>query len=124
MNVWKRWVLRPQRLWIRKAVFQVHLWTGIGVGVYMLVVSMTGSVLVYRNELYFAATPDPIFVTPSGTRLTAEQLQAAVVRAHPGFSVARVFPVKNPNQPVTVSLRRGGETRERLFDPYTGRDLG
>ncbi len=124
MNLWKQWTRQPQRLWIRRALFQVHLWTGIGLGLYVLVISLTGSLLVYRNELYRAATRDPIVVTPSGPRLTTEQLTEAAKRAYPGFSVDRVFAVKNPNQAVVVSLKRGGDTRERLFDPYSGRDLG
>jgi uncharacterized iron-regulated membrane protein len=40
---------------MRRAVFQIHLWSGIGLGLYVLVVSITGSVLVYRNELMFRA---------------------------------------------------------------------
>lgn len=40
---------------IRRALFQVHLWTGIGIGLYILMISVTGSVLVYRNELLFRA---------------------------------------------------------------------
>ena len=35
----------------------MHLWSGIGVGLYVLFVSVTGSVLVYRNEMYVAAMP-------------------------------------------------------------------
>jgi uncharacterized iron-regulated membrane protein len=52
MTVWKGWVLHPQRLWLRRCVFQVHLWSGIGLGAYILMISVTGSVLVYRNELF------------------------------------------------------------------------
>jgi len=124
MNVWKQWVRQPQRLWLRRALFQVHLWAGIGLGLYILVISLTGSVLVYRNELYRAATRAPIIVSPSGPRLTPEALTQAAVRAHPGFTVDRVFEVKNPNQAVIVSLMRGDDKRERLFDPYSGQDLG
>ena len=40
---------------IRRALFHVHLWTGIGIGLYILMISVTGSVLVYRNELLFRA---------------------------------------------------------------------
>lgn len=46
-------------IWLRRAVFQVHLWAGIGLGLYIFFISVTGSVLVYRNELYVAATPEP-----------------------------------------------------------------
>lgn len=56
-SLWQQWLRRPQRVWLRRAVFQLHLWSGIGFGLYILFISVTGSVLVYRNELYVAATP-------------------------------------------------------------------
>jgi uncharacterized iron-regulated membrane protein len=124
MNSWKRWKRHPQRLWFRKALFQIHLWTGIGVGVYILLVSISGSLLVYRNELYRAATPDPIIVAASGTRLSPDELKEAAIRAYPGYAITRVFLVSNPDQAVAIGLTRGSDTKERLFDPYTGRDLG
>ena len=123
-NAWTQWTRQPQRLWIRRALFQVHLWTGIGVGVYILLVSISGSVLVYRNELSRAATPDPLMVATAGVRLSADELKAAATRAYPSYTVDRVFLVDNPNQAVAVSLSLGGDKKERLFDPYTGRDLG
>ena len=43
---------QPQTAWLRKATFQVHMWSAIGIGLYVLTISVTGSVLVYRNELY------------------------------------------------------------------------
>jgi hypothetical protein len=56
LTVWQRWLRQPQKIWLRKALFQVHLWTGIALGLYILMISLTGSVLVYSNELYRAAT--------------------------------------------------------------------
>jgi uncharacterized iron-regulated membrane protein len=53
--VWARWFHQPQRVWLRRALFQVHLWSGIAMGLYILMISVTGSVLVYRNELMFRA---------------------------------------------------------------------
>ena len=32
-------------------MFQIHLWTGIGLGLYITVICLTGSVLVFRREL-------------------------------------------------------------------------
>src|ERR1019366_5462380 len=51
-TLWQRWVRQPQKIWLRRALFQVHLWNGLVVGIYVLMMSMTGSVLVYSNELY------------------------------------------------------------------------
>jgi uncharacterized iron-regulated membrane protein len=66
MTVWQRWLRQPQRVWLRTVIFQVHLWSGIGAGLYILAISLTGSLLVYRNELYRAATPAPTASTASG----------------------------------------------------------
>ena len=46
------WLRNPQRIWLRRALFQVHLWCGLAIGLYILMISVTGSVLVYRNELF------------------------------------------------------------------------
>lgn len=124
MRFWTQWVEQPKSLWLRRALFQIHLWTGIGAGLYIVAISVTGSILVYRNELYNAATRPPIVVADGGTRLTNEQLQEAAARAHPGFRVANIFRARRPNYAVAVRLTRGSEERERLFDPFTGEDLG
>jgi uncharacterized iron-regulated membrane protein len=124
MTPWQRWIRHPQSLWLRKACFQVHLWSGVGVGLYILMISVTGSVLVYRNELFNAATPFPIIATSSDAMLTEDQLKDAATRLYPGYSVASMTRARNPNQAVDISLERGGDLKRRLFDPYTGRDLG
>jgi uncharacterized iron-regulated membrane protein len=38
-------------LWVRQCFFYVHLWVGAGVGLYIVLMSITGSMIVYRNEL-------------------------------------------------------------------------
>ena len=30
MTYWQRWIRQPQTTWLRKAIFQLHLWSGIG----------------------------------------------------------------------------------------------
>ena len=123
MAFWRRWLRQPQSVWLRKALFQIHLWTGIGVGFYIMMVSLTGSVLVYRSEIYRAFTLEPLIATASGDRLTDEKLKEAAERAYPGYAVTSVTRPRNPNQAVDVWLRRGTSTTQRLFDPYTGKDL-
>jgi uncharacterized iron-regulated membrane protein len=102
----------------------VHLWSGIGVGLYVFIISLTGSVLVYRNELYRAATPQAILSHGSGPRLTDDELTATAARMYPGYAVVSLSRAQNPDQAVDVSLRRGEETKRRLFDPHSGADLG
>src|ERR1043166_7514669 len=79
-TLWERWVRQPQKIWLRRALFQVHLWSGIGIGLYILMMSVSGSVLVYSNELYRAATPEPIVSKGPGPLLTDGQLAEAAGR--------------------------------------------
>jgi len=123
-TVRQRWVRQPQKIWFRRALFQVHLWSGIAVGLYILMISMTGSVLVYRNELYRAATPEPIISKGPGARLTDDQLKEAATRLYLGYRVVKLGRALDLDQAVDVWLRRGDEIKKRLFDPRSGSDLG
>ena len=100
------------------------MWSGITVGLYIFMISVTGSILVYWNELYRAVTPEPIISKGSGPRLTADQLAAAAQQLYPGYRVVRISPARNLDQAVSISLERGDRIKHRLFDPRTGADLG
>jgi len=36
MNIVTRWLRQPQRVWLRRAIFQIHLWTGLAIGLYVV----------------------------------------------------------------------------------------
>jgi uncharacterized iron-regulated membrane protein len=44
---------------LRRALFQVHLWLGIALGLYVLLISVSGSVIVFRREMDRALCPGP-----------------------------------------------------------------
>src|SRR5215831_7890977 len=113
MTYWQRWISQPQTTWLRKAIFQLHLWTGLGVGLYVLLVSVTGSIVVFRNELYTAATRAPLIVTASGPQLTDEELKAAARRAYPGYTITAMSRPRNPNQAVSISLKGSVDVKNR-----------
>ena len=124
MTFWRRWVRRPQELGLRKVLFQIHLWTGIGAGVYVLVICVSGSVLVYRNELYRTFQPRPTVVTGSGESMTVEDLKSIAHRAYPGYEVTDVRRGETANHAVEIALKRGKAMKRRLLHPFTGEDLG
>ncbi|HEY4363017.1 MAG TPA: PepSY-associated TM helix domain-containing protein [Bryobacteraceae bacterium] len=120
---WQQWLRRPQNVWLRRALFQVHLWTGIGVGLYVFAVCVSGSAIVYRDEIYKAAGKSPT-VEVGSNRLTGDQLREAAHRDYPGYVITFLFEGRRPTQPAEIWLDRKGSVKQRLFDPYTGRDLG
>lgn len=125
MTFWQQWVRQPQSLWLRKVLFQVHLWIGLAIGLYIVVLSVTGSAIVYGPQLMRALdTPTPTF-DPSREALSTGQLTEAAERSYPGYKVTSIASQFSRRRPVIrVSLERGDDVRERLLNPYTGEDLG
>ncbi len=124
MSVAERWLRRPQSVWLRKALFQIHLWTGIGLGLYVFAISVSGSAIVFRNDLYKALGPKPVAVAGTGARLSRQELKAAAEKAHPRYHVSYIWPGKRAKEAVEIWLQQGNKQKQRLFDPYTGADLG
>jgi uncharacterized iron-regulated membrane protein len=48
---WQQWIHQPQRLWLHSVLFNVHYMVGVVLGVYIGLMSLTGAILVYRDEL-------------------------------------------------------------------------
>jgi uncharacterized iron-regulated membrane protein len=111
-------------VWLRRALFQIHLWTGVGLGIYVVLISITGSAIVFRNEVYKAASAKAKTVPVSGERLPQAELKERVKRAYPQHNVEFLWEGKNATQPTEIWLMRNGTRTQRLFDPYTGADLG
>lgn len=121
---WQQWLHQPNTTPLRRVLFQVHAWSGIGLAAYIFVICVSGSALVYRNEMFRMATPAPRVFEGPGERLTDKKLTELAEQVYPGFRVAALTRARNPNHAVFVRLRNDeGEVR-RLFDPYTGRDVG
>jgi uncharacterized iron-regulated membrane protein len=125
MGTFQQFWRQPQRVWLRKALFQVHLWSGLGAGLYVLLISVSGSAIVFRQDI-FAANESPIIhVEPIGERMNADQIGAAAERVFPGYEVVQVYEfAEDPTRAVEVRLEMGSRLKNRFFDPYTGADLG
>ncbi len=104
---------------------------GSVIGLYIVVISLTGSAIVLRREMDKAFCPQIILVPPNGPRLSATQFAAAAQRAFrrmPRFDPALVQ-VRGPRVAgaaieVWYPFGGGRGRLERLIDPYTGKDLG
>jgi uncharacterized iron-regulated membrane protein len=51
MTGWRQWVEHPERSRVRNVIFQIHLWVGAGASVYILLMSISGSIIVWQSEL-------------------------------------------------------------------------
>ena len=70
----------PRRVWFRRALFQVHLWTGVGLGLYVLALSISGSILVFEHDVLDDTRKFP---ASSSVPLSFGESVQLAQRAHP-----------------------------------------
>ena len=122
-SFWQRWLKRPQTTFLRKAFFQIHLWSGLLLGLYIAVVCVSGSAVVFRNDIYDVLIAK-LLVTPQGQPLSQDQLEKALQRAYPGYVIRDLKPGRDGDEASEVLLAKGSSEVRRLVNPYTGKDLG
>jgi uncharacterized iron-regulated membrane protein len=111
---------KPQALWWRKALFQIHLWSGIALGLYVLVISITGSALVFRPDLEYRAPKLRHTPAPQAPLLGFDEIASIALNRHSGHTLASVRNQIWQGRAAEVRLRKGRQTRIVCVDPYTG----
>jgi uncharacterized iron-regulated membrane protein len=121
--VWSDWINRPQSRPLRKALFQVHLWLALALGVYIVVICVTGSAVIFRGDINRAVVTQRVAST-EGEPLAGDALAAAIEDVYSEYTVVRFSEPFRPGRPVSVLVERDGVEHGRLFDHYAGIDLG
>ena len=106
---------------LRRALLTLHQWVGLAAGVFLIVISVSGSALVFENEIDRALNASTSFVTPGSQRLPIETMVARVLAAYPRDQVTGVRIADKPDQAYELSLR---SRQSAMVNPYTGDVLG
>ena len=114
---------------LRRLLFQLHLWLGVGVGLVLLAVGVSGSALIFRPELEEALYLPR--VAASGATAPVAGILADVAARYPGRRVSRVqFPADADRALEFVVSKIGARSLKeaqqiRVFaNPYSGALLG
>lgn len=95
----------------RNFLFQIHLWVGLCLGIFFILLGVSGSLLVYPQLLQGASEPPPAAMT-KGTPLPLEQIIEAARQVSPRAegAAATVMLPSQPGGPIGVQFntQRGG----------------
>ncbi|MGA7156150.1 MAG: PepSY-associated TM helix domain-containing protein [Acidobacteriaceae bacterium] len=122
------WLHSPQRVYLRRALFQIHLWTGILITAYAIVIGLTGSALVFAPELTQHFHPALYNLHPTPRTSTIDAAVRHIEAIRPGWTAFGLEDLNQPTEATTLLLRRthGAPTpnyRVVAFNPYTGQIL-
>ena len=115
-------VEHPQSVWWRKALFQVHLWTGAVIGLYVILISLTGSLLVFQRDLQ-DDVPRLGNDAQAGP-VSYGQVAATALRAYPGSVLDSIDMRTKNRRVVSVGLKQNALMRIVYVDSVTGRIVG
>lgn len=127
MRFLQEFVHRPRKVWLRRLSFQIHLWAGLLLTLYLIAIGATGSILVFREELESLAGRNAWPHLHAGVPAEPAAVLSGLERAFPR---ARVVSLAAPTRstPMYVAVLRG---RGRYFgeagvaiDPVTSQVLG
>ncbi|MEW9699824.1 PepSY-associated TM helix domain-containing protein [Paenibacillus sp. SI8] len=110
---------------MRKALLKLHLWVSLLLGLFIVIICTTGSILVIEDDIEKIAHPHLYQATPGNTPLHTIQQNAE--QAFPGFKADRLdMPDENGPYQVRVTKTVDGKTSTHMVyvDPGTGNVLG
>jgi uncharacterized iron-regulated membrane protein len=108
---------------VRRVLLVLHEWVGLISAAFLIVIAVSGSALVFENEIDRALNPSLSYVTPppGAQRLPLERLLAAVNGARADDPAGGLRIADTPDQSFEFSSRL---RRSTFVDPYTGTILG
>src|SRR5215472_1038636 len=132
MSAANSFMVCPQRLWWRAVLFQIHLWVGLILGIYICVIGASGSVIVFEDELTRLARPELFRSLAENETALYEsfpEIMADVKNRYPNYELTKIFfPIDSePALQFEGFLRTPGRQNEFLdvyVHPSTGRVLG
>lgn len=110
---------------VRKVIQKIHLYLSLLAGIFIVVLSLTGSVLVFKSELTRVMYPE-LFKVTQGERISYQEAQKFITSAYPKAQMQRIY---TPDEPVTGGtylfwIAQGGKREYVYMDPGTGKLLG
>ena len=113
---------RPQNVWWRKAMFQIHLWTGVFLGVYVVLICLSGSLLVFQQRLMNDAPR--LGQNSMQGAMTYGEAAALAHAAYAGSTFDNVDMRSANRRVIAVGLKRGADDRVVYVDSVSGRIAG
>lgn len=110
---------------LRQLAFTLHRYIGVMLGVLLVIVSLTGSALVFWHEIDHARNPQLMEVVPQGQRKSLESIANTARSSYPNLQLSFI---ELPRQrETTYKMWMTSKDNQRInvyVHPYTGEVLG
>jgi uncharacterized iron-regulated membrane protein len=124
-NAIARFCYQPRRSAFRLWMFNLHLYTGLALGILTTLVGITGSIVVYKPEIERGLAGAMTRIAPAGAPEPLTELYNLAAAAVPHKKVERLFIWGGPTAAWAFRVSDARGNRDYVYvDPYSGRVLG
>lgn len=110
---------------MRTIVFNLHRYAGVIVGLFVVVLGVTGSIMAFEGDLDQAFNARLFRVDPGPHKLPLGKLEDRITRAYPGARIVLFHFGPDATDSDYASVWRGVHKPAQIFiNPYTGRIIG
>lgn len=110
---------------VRSILKPVHTWAGLVSGIVLALVSLTGSLVVFRAEFAKASLSSAVAANAAVERIDLDQAAKETARFWPDSRIRRVQLARDAADPYIFQLQSEGRPTERVaVDAHSGRVLG
>lgn len=106
-----------------KKTFAVHHWCGLVAGIFLLVISLTGSILVFDDDIDDALFAENKKLSAPATQISFDQSFDHIRRANPGWEIRIPELPTSLQESLLYELRQGKFRRWIFVHPSTGEVL-
>lgn len=107
---------------LRQLAFSLHRYIGVMLGLLLVVIGLSGSLLVFGNEIDRFLNPQLLQVTPQGQRVSIESVLKTAQQTYPDQKPEHFVIPHAPHEVYTMVI--GGHSSGIYANPYTGEILG
>ncbi|CAH1386611.1 PepSY-associated TM helix domain-containing protein [Candidatus Nitrotoga sp. M5] len=107
----------------RKIASKLHLYTGLAIGLLLVLSGLTGSVLVFRGEIETLVYPELMTSVPRDERVSVQKVLETVQHAYPADKPFFIRTPRTPEQTYLIKMN-GAHDLFVYVDPYNGMILG
>lgn len=112
---------KTKRNRLRSILLQIHLWLGLTLGIYFAMMGITGSILVFAEELKPVLNPELYHVVPQGEPMPWEKLLASFRAEYPNVKISRLLLPHQPDEAMVLWIGDWGSAMPIAYlNPYTG----
>ena len=107
-----------------RKIFAIHSILGLIAGVFLLVISLSGSILVFSEEIDHQLNPPLLKVEAQHTKATLDSIYKKAQSIFPDQYIRFRHLPQQPDQSIELSIEHDDVWLFAYFNPYTGEYLG